>query len=161
MFEKTRLRINDAEGMDSFTQSYKEFGIHSTKENGIFCQEWAPAAKAIYLRGDFSRCILNSEDPLIKKFQPWSNTMCIKLADGTYRLGLCSVKQRTRWLLTVLVLFWPTCCSSGNIYCMNDFFLLHTFRWLGKTGIEIWKQRTWKMAVADSTKPWWKLSNKA
>lgn len=54
LFEKTKDRIEKAEGMNKFTQGFREFGIRSTPEGGIFCKEWAPGAKAIYLCGAFS-----------------------------------------------------------------------------------------------------------
>lgn len=48
-------KINEYEGgLVEFCRSYKHFGIHVTKDNGIRCLEWAPGAEAVYLRGDFN-----------------------------------------------------------------------------------------------------------
>lgn len=41
-------------GLDEFTKSYRTFGIHVTADNGIYCKEWAPAAEALYLTGEFN-----------------------------------------------------------------------------------------------------------
>jgi 1,4-alpha-glucan branching enzyme len=44
-------------GLDEFTNSYKKYGLHINADNSITALEWAPAAKNIYLRGDFSMLI--------------------------------------------------------------------------------------------------------
>ena len=41
-------------GFNAFTRSYLEYGIHRRPDNSIRCVEWAPAARALYLKGDFS-----------------------------------------------------------------------------------------------------------
>ncbi|THD27033.1 1 4-alpha-glucan branching enzyme variant [Fasciola hepatica] len=46
--------INSVGGMDQFTQGYKEFGINVRPDGTIYCKEWAPSAKEVYLRGDFN-----------------------------------------------------------------------------------------------------------
>lgn len=46
--------INDVSGLEEFTQGYKEFGVHVRDDGSIYCKEWAPGAKELYLRGDFS-----------------------------------------------------------------------------------------------------------
>lgn len=46
--------INDVCGIEEFTQGFKEFGIHVQNDGSIFCKEWAPGAKELYLRGDFN-----------------------------------------------------------------------------------------------------------
>ncbi|KAL3319456.1 1,4-alpha-glucan branching enzyme [Cichlidogyrus casuarinus] len=47
--------IDSVGGIDKFTQSYKEFGLHVQADGSIKCKEWAPAAQALYLRGDFNK----------------------------------------------------------------------------------------------------------
>ena len=42
-------------GLLKFTESYKTYGIHVDEQNNIHCLEWVPAAKNVYLRGDFSK----------------------------------------------------------------------------------------------------------
>jgi 1,4-alpha-glucan branching enzyme len=45
----------EEQGIDTFTSAYKHFGIHVNHEtNEINIKEWAPGAKAMYIRGDFS-----------------------------------------------------------------------------------------------------------
>ncbi|OON20280.1 1,4-alpha-glucan-branching enzyme, partial [Opisthorchis viverrini] len=46
--------IEHVGGLDNFTQGYKEFGIHVHPDGTIYCKEWAPGAKELYLRGDFN-----------------------------------------------------------------------------------------------------------
>lgn len=48
-------KINNYEnGLLSFTESYKRYGTHVDENNNVVCLEWAPGAKNVYLRGDFS-----------------------------------------------------------------------------------------------------------
>ncbi|GAB6022243.1 1,4-alpha-glucan branching enzyme [Chamberlinius hualienensis] len=54
VFRTLLKSIEKEEGLDNFTTSYKTFGIHVTPDNGIFSKEWAPAAKELYLTGDFN-----------------------------------------------------------------------------------------------------------
>ena len=54
-FEALVQGIEEHEGgLDKFTKGYDYFGINLTEDGGVVCREWAPAAKAVYLRGDFS-----------------------------------------------------------------------------------------------------------
>ncbi|XP_066995367.2 1,4-alpha-glucan-branching enzyme [Anabrus simplex] len=41
-------------GLDSFTRSYKDYGIHVNSDNSVTCREWAPGAVQLYLAGDFN-----------------------------------------------------------------------------------------------------------
>lgn len=42
-------------GLDKFTSAYTHYGIHvDCRTNEIKAKEWAPGARAMYLRGDFS-----------------------------------------------------------------------------------------------------------
>ncbi|XP_053552568.1 1,4-alpha-glucan-branching enzyme, partial [Bombina bombina] len=41
-------------GLEKFSQSYQSFGIHMNEDGGIYCKEWAPGAKALFLTGDFN-----------------------------------------------------------------------------------------------------------
>lgn len=40
-------------GLEKFSRGYEKFGFNKT-EKGIVYREWAPAAKAVCLIGDFS-----------------------------------------------------------------------------------------------------------
>ena len=44
-------------GLEKFTQSYKTFGGHVDENNNVHWLEWAPGAKSMFLRGDFSKLI--------------------------------------------------------------------------------------------------------
>lgn len=45
----------EEQGIDVFTSAYKHFGIHLNEQtNEINIKEWAPGAKAMYIRGEFS-----------------------------------------------------------------------------------------------------------
>ncbi len=42
-------------GLDTFTSAYTHYGIHvDSRTNEIKIKEWAPNARAMYIRGDFS-----------------------------------------------------------------------------------------------------------
>ncbi len=41
-------------GLDHFTRSYDHFGVHVDAKNNVTVLEWAPGAKNVFLRGDFS-----------------------------------------------------------------------------------------------------------
>lgn len=47
-------RVEEDTGLESFTSGYKQFGIHFNNDGSVYCLEWAPGAKQIYLAGDFS-----------------------------------------------------------------------------------------------------------
>uniref|UniRef100_A0A667YEX1 1,4-alpha-glucan branching enzyme n=1 Tax=Myripristis murdjan TaxID=586833 RepID=A0A667YEX1_9TELE len=47
--------LEEAEGgFDQFTRSYRTFGVQRQPDNSLFFQEWAPAAEALFLTGDFN-----------------------------------------------------------------------------------------------------------
>lgn len=48
-------RVNEESDLDSFTTGYKKFGIHINNDGSVYCLEWAPGAKQLYLTGDFSK----------------------------------------------------------------------------------------------------------
>ena len=54
---KQQLDIIDQHenGILEFTSSYKTYGYHVNADNSVSFLEWAPNAKNIYLRGDFSK----------------------------------------------------------------------------------------------------------
>ncbi len=56
---KQQLDIIDQNenGILEFTASYKRFGYHVDANNNVNFLEWAPNAKNIYVRGDFSKLI--------------------------------------------------------------------------------------------------------
>ncbi|CAF1187527.1 unnamed protein product [Rotaria sp. Silwood1] len=56
IFQKLLKQLeNEEQGIDVFTSAYKHFGIHvNSQTNEINIKEWAPGAKAMYIRGDFN-----------------------------------------------------------------------------------------------------------
>ncbi|CAF1026570.1 unnamed protein product [Rotaria sordida] len=56
IFQKLLKQLESEEqGIDVFTSAYKHFGIHiNSQTNEINIKEWAPGAKAMYIRGDFN-----------------------------------------------------------------------------------------------------------
>lgn len=56
LLQKQLLQLEEAEGgFDLFTRSYKTFGVQRQPDNSLFFKEWAPAAEALFLTGDFSK----------------------------------------------------------------------------------------------------------
>ncbi|XP_048242029.1 1,4-alpha-glucan-branching enzyme-like [Haliotis rufescens] len=54
-FQDLVKRIDENEdGLEKFSRAYQKYGIHRGEDNSINMFEWAPAAEAIYLRGDFN-----------------------------------------------------------------------------------------------------------
>lgn len=41
-------------GLDAFARSYETYGVHATPDGGVYCKEWCPGARGIYIWGDFS-----------------------------------------------------------------------------------------------------------
>ncbi|KAK3561176.1 hypothetical protein QTP86_028364, partial [Hemibagrus guttatus] len=55
LFQKQLMLLEEAEGgFDQFTRSYKTFGAHRLPDNTLVFKEWAPAAEALFLTGDFN-----------------------------------------------------------------------------------------------------------
>ena len=50
---KNTIEKNEG-GLEKFSRGYERFGINRTHE-GITYREWAPAARGVYLTGDFSK----------------------------------------------------------------------------------------------------------
>lgn len=65
VFQKLVKQIDNEEGgLDKFTLAHHNFGIHVDRQtNEIKAKIWAPKAKSLYLRGDFS-LFLNKNDSL-------------------------------------------------------------------------------------------------
>ncbi|KAI4815569.1 hypothetical protein KUCAC02_005711 [Chaenocephalus aceratus] len=53
--QKQLSKLEETEGgYDQFTQSYKTFGVQRQPDNSLHFREWAPAAEALFLTGDFN-----------------------------------------------------------------------------------------------------------
>uniref|UniRef100_A0A672ZGP7 1,4-alpha-glucan branching enzyme n=1 Tax=Sphaeramia orbicularis TaxID=375764 RepID=A0A672ZGP7_9TELE len=66
LLQKELFQLEEAEGgFDQFTRSYKTFGVQRLPDNSLFFKEWAPAAEALFLTGDF-----NGWDKFSHRFTP-------------------------------------------------------------------------------------------
>lgn len=56
LLQKQLVQLEEAEGgFDQFTRSYLTFGVQRLPDNSLVFKEWAPAAEALFLTGDFSK----------------------------------------------------------------------------------------------------------
>lgn len=61
LLQKQLIQLEEVEGgFDQFTRSYNTFGVQRRPDNSLFFKEWAPAAEALFLTGDFSKWTLHS-----------------------------------------------------------------------------------------------------
>ena len=51
------IEKNEQGGLDHFTRAYEYMGVFPTPDGGVMCRQWAPGAKAMYIRGDFSKSV--------------------------------------------------------------------------------------------------------
>ena len=79
-------RVKEESNLESFTTGYKTFGIHFNNDGSIYCLEWAPGAKQLYLTGDFNNW--NRENYPYKKLEygKWELTIPPN-SDGTPEIG--------------------------------------------------------------------------
>ncbi|KAK2846716.1 hypothetical protein Q5P01_009715 [Channa striata] len=55
LLQKQLCQLEESEGgFDQFTRSYWTFGVQQRPDNSLFFKEWAPAAEALFLTGDFN-----------------------------------------------------------------------------------------------------------
>uniref|UniRef100_A0A915N8J3 1,4-alpha-glucan branching enzyme n=1 Tax=Meloidogyne javanica TaxID=6303 RepID=A0A915N8J3_MELJA len=78
------------EGLDNFTQSYKQYGIHVEADNSVSCLEWAPGAESMSLVGDFNNWDTNANIYENIGFGKWSLKIKPK-TDGTCPIAHNSV----------------------------------------------------------------------
>uniref|UniRef100_A0A7N6BF30 1,4-alpha-glucan branching enzyme n=1 Tax=Anabas testudineus TaxID=64144 RepID=A0A7N6BF30_ANATE len=72
LLQKQLLQLEEAEGgFDLFTRSYKTFGVQRRPDNSLFFKEWAPAAEALFLTGDFNNWDKFSHPYTKKEFGKW------------------------------------------------------------------------------------------
>ena len=55
MFQSTKNYIEESEGLDVFSTSYKTYGLHVNQDNHVIGKEWIPNARSVFLFGDFSK----------------------------------------------------------------------------------------------------------
>ncbi|CAI6355682.1 unnamed protein product [Macrosiphum euphorbiae] len=75
-------RVKDESNLESFTTGYKTYGLHFNNDGSVYCLEWAPGAKQLYLTGDFNNW--NRENYPYKKLEygKWELTIPPN-SDGT------------------------------------------------------------------------------
>ncbi|XP_026867810.2 1,4-alpha-glucan-branching enzyme [Electrophorus electricus] len=72
LFQKQLTLLEEAEGgFDQFTRSYESFGAHRLSDNSMLFREWAPAAEAVFLTGDFNGWDKFSHPYKKKQFGKW------------------------------------------------------------------------------------------
>lgn len=75
-FQDYLKRIAAGDGsLDQFTKSYQKFGIHIEHDGSVYCLEWAPGAKAVYLAGDFNNWNTESHPYRRLEFGKWELTI--------------------------------------------------------------------------------------
>ncbi|KAL6115834.1 gbe1 [Pungitius sinensis] len=87
LLQKQLSRLEEAEGgFDQFTTSYENFGVHRQPDNSLLFLEWAPAAEALFLTGDFNDWEKFSHPYTKKAFGKWELILPAK-HDGTPAVG--------------------------------------------------------------------------
>nr|XP_020501966.1 1,4-alpha-glucan-branching enzyme [Labrus bergylta] len=72
LLQKQLLQLEEAEGgFEQFTRSYQNFGVQRRPDNSLFFQEWAPAAEALFLTGDFNGWDKFAHPYTKKEFGKW------------------------------------------------------------------------------------------
>ncbi|XP_051535388.1 1,4-alpha-glucan-branching enzyme-like isoform X2 [Myxocyprinus asiaticus] len=72
LFEKQLALLEEAEGgFDQFTRSYESYGVQRMTDNSLVFKEWAPAAEALFLTGDFNGWNKFSHPYTKKEFGKW------------------------------------------------------------------------------------------
>ncbi|KAK5868918.1 hypothetical protein PBY51_009891 [Eleginops maclovinus] len=70
--QKQLSQLEETEGgYDKFTSSYKSFGVHRQPDNSLHFKEWAPAAEALFLTGDFNAWEKFTHPYTKKEFGKW------------------------------------------------------------------------------------------
>lgn len=76
LFQKHLLLLEEAEGgFDQFTRSYNSFGVQRLPDNSLLFREWAPAAEALFLTGDFNGWDKFSHPYTRSEFGKWELTL--------------------------------------------------------------------------------------
>lgn len=96
-FQSKKSSIESSETLESYTRSYKKFGLHVTKDNEIVGLEWIPGAEAVWLRGDFNNWARTEYAFSSESFGKWSIKIPA-LEDGS-----CRIPHNSKIKLTILV----------------------------------------------------------
>ena len=96
ILKNTVQAIDENEGgLEKFTRSYRQYGIHVLPDNSIKCLEWAPGAEALFLRGDFNGWNQSSHPFKRQAHGKWELVMPAA-ADGT-----CAIPHESKVKLLV------------------------------------------------------------
>ncbi|XP_023259387.1 1,4-alpha-glucan-branching enzyme [Seriola lalandi dorsalis] len=72
LLQKQLVQLEEAEGgFDQFTRSYRTFGVQRLPDNCLVFKEWAPAAEALFLTGDFNDWNKFANPYTKKEFGKW------------------------------------------------------------------------------------------
>ncbi|XP_058489690.1 1,4-alpha-glucan-branching enzyme [Solea solea] len=72
LLQKQLFQLEETEGgVDQFTRSYRTFGVQRRPDNSLCFKEWAPAAEALFLTGDFNAWDKFSHPYQKKDFGKW------------------------------------------------------------------------------------------
>ncbi|XP_076450811.1 1,4-alpha-glucan-branching enzyme-like isoform X2 [Babylonia areolata] len=96
-FQDLYAHISEHEGgLDKFSKSYQDFGIHRMPDNSILVREWAPGAHIIHLKGDFNNWELEDRYQLRRtEFGRWE--LRIPPSDD----GSCPIKHLCKLKLSL------------------------------------------------------------
>ena len=97
----------DEGGLEKFARSYERFGIHVRGDNSVYCLEWAPGAKGLYLKGDFNNWDSVSHAYKSVGFGKWELTIPSR-PDGS-----CAIPHLSKMRLSVL-------CANGELVDRNS-----------------------------------------
>jgi len=69
-------------GLEAFTKSYNEYGIHVAKDGTVVCHEWSPGIDGMSLVGDFNKWNVNANPYEKLEFGKW-RLVIMPNADGS------------------------------------------------------------------------------
>jgi len=75
-YQRVLNAINENEGgLEKFSQGFKKFGFNKQEDGSVVYREWAPAAKEVFLTGDFNSWNRRSHPLVRDEFGCWSITI--------------------------------------------------------------------------------------
>ena len=100
------LNANETGGLEKFSRSYEEYGVHVRPGGVVYCKEWCPGAKQLYLWGDFSKTQTSHSNSTL-----WHLKKIICGPD-MYSRKTCTVKNISFPDLPFLLLTFIITCKS-------------------------------------------------
>jgi len=71
LLQSTIKKIDESEGLEIFTTSYKTYGLHVSQNNDVVGKEWIPNARSVFLFGEFNNWIKFQHPFVSKDFGVW------------------------------------------------------------------------------------------